>query len=173
MNFEETKFVTVDDKGNIQLFFLPYALKCEMSIDFEEMLGFKITLIAFSYNEKLVIVGDENHLAVAEIENIESFFKLDMDEVNQRFTVLTVEEKIDKIVIVSNNDLIVIEQSYHSFIYNLGRFDFDLKFKDLKEQEGEISLKKDFGEVVVTNLVNNSSIEQYGNMIFSTNNEKL
>ena len=40
MNFEETKFVTVDDKGNIQLFFLPYALKCEMSIDFEEMLGF-------------------------------------------------------------------------------------------------------------------------------------
>ena len=42
-----------------------------MSIDFEESLGFKITKIAFSHNERLVIVGNEKHLAVAEIENIE------------------------------------------------------------------------------------------------------
>ena len=110
MNSEGTKYVTVDKNGNIKLFSLPYSLKCEMSIDFEERLGFKITLIAFSHNERLVIVGDENHLAVAEIENIESFFKLDMDEVKQRFTVLTIEEWINKIVIVSNNDLIVITE---------------------------------------------------------------
>ena len=71
MNSEETKFVTIDDKGNIQLFSIPYALECEMSINFEESLGFKITMIAFSHNEKLVIVGGGIHLAVAEIENIE------------------------------------------------------------------------------------------------------
>ena len=67
MNFEGTKYVTVDDDGNIQLFFLPYSLKCEMSIDFEKTLGFEIRMIAFSHNERLVIIGDNNHLAVAEI----------------------------------------------------------------------------------------------------------
>ena len=71
MNSKETKFVTVDAEGNIQLFSLPYALECEMSIDFKKILGFKILMIAFSHNEKLVIIGDEKHLAVAEIENIE------------------------------------------------------------------------------------------------------
>ena len=129
-------------------------------------------MIAFSYNEKLVNVGDGKHLAVAEIESIESFFKLDMDEVKQRFTVLIIKEKIDKIVIVSNNDLIVIAQSGNKVIYNLGRFDFDLKFKkDLKAKGGKISLNNDYDKLVVTNLENNYSlIEQYGNMIFSTNN---
>ena len=33
-----------------------------------------------------------------------------MEEAKQKFTVLTIEEKIDKIVIVSNNDLIVITE---------------------------------------------------------------
>ena len=96
-----------------------------------------------------------------------------MDEVKQRFTVLTIEENIDKIVIVSNNDLIVIAESYNNVIYNLGRFDFDLKFKQLKEKEGDISLNNDFDEVVVTNLEFFLSIEQYGNMIISKNDEKL
>ena len=90
MNSQETKYVTVDKYGNIDLFSLPFVLYFEMSIKFKETLGFKIELIAFSYNEKLVIVGDKKHLAVAEIESIESFFKLDMDEVKQRFTVLTI-----------------------------------------------------------------------------------
>ena len=159
MNFEETKFVTVDDKGNIQLFFLPYALKCEMSIDLKKILGFEITKIAFSHNEKLVIVGDSKHLAVAEIESIESFFKLDMDEVKQRFTVLTIEENIDKIVIVSNNDLIIIVQAFNKVIYKLGRFDFVVKFKYLQAKGVKISLNDDFEDVVVTKLENNSSIE--------------
>ena len=48
----------------------------------------------------------------------------------------------------------------------MGRFDFVLKFKELKAKGGEISLKKDFGKVVVTKLEENFSIEQYGNMIF-------
>ena len=78
MNFEGTKYVKVNKNGNIQLFSLPYALKCEMSIDFKEILGFKITKIAFSHNEKLVIIGDEKHFAVAEIESIESFFKFNI-----------------------------------------------------------------------------------------------
>ena len=77
-------------------------------------------------------------------------------------------------MIVSNNDLIVITKSYFSrVIYNFGRINFDLKFKQLKEKEGDISLNNDFDEVVVTKLEDNSSIEQYGNMIFSKNDEKL
>ena len=67
MNAEETKCVIVDnDSNHLIMFSLPYALiECDMSIDFEEKLGFKITKIAFSHNEKLVIIGDEKHLAVA------------------------------------------------------------------------------------------------------------
>ena len=94
-----------------------------------------------------------------------------MEDAKQRFTVLTIEENIDKIVIVSNNDLIVITEK--RAIYNLGRFKFVLKFKELKAKGDYISLKNDFGEVVVTKLEDNSSIEQYGNMIFSKNDEKL
>ena len=33
-----------------------------------------------------------------------------MEDAKQRFTVLTIEENIDEIVIVSNNDLIVITE---------------------------------------------------------------
>ena len=52
MNSEETKFVTVDDnseekkltlddKFDLRLFFLPYVLKCEMSMELKkEWLGF-------------------------------------------------------------------------------------------------------------------------------------
>ena len=94
-----------------------------------------------------------------------------MEDAKQRFTVLTIEENIDEIVIVSNNDLIVITDN--RAIYNLGRFKFVLKFKELKAKGDDISLKNDFGEVVVTKLENYSSIEQYGNMIISNNDKQL
>ena len=81
MNADETKFVTVNkDSNNLQLFSLPYVLKEEMSLNIKDRLGFKIKMIAFSHNEKLVIVGDDHNLAVAEIESIEEFFKLDNEE---------------------------------------------------------------------------------------------
>lgn len=92
---------------------------------------------------------------------------LDIEEAKQRFTVLTIEERIDKIVIVSNNDLIVIDTS--GVIYNLGRFNFLNKFKELKETGHSLSLKKDFGKVAVTKLA--GLIEQYGNMIFMTDED--
>ena len=106
-------------------------------MNFDSRLGFKITKIAFSHNEKLVIIGDENTLAVAEIKSIEEFFNLEMEEIENRFecTILRIEENIDKILIVSNKDLIIINNK--GVIYNLGRFNFIDKFKSLK------SLKKE------------------------------
>lgn len=54
--------ITCDESENVysklQLFYLPYLLKCEGSMNFKETLGFTITKIAFSHNEKLVIIGD-------------------------------------------------------------------------------------------------------------------
>ena len=80
MNSDETKFVTVDNDSNLQLFYLPYIFKQEMpTMNFKNRLGFKITKIAFSHNEKLVIIASENILAVAKIESIEQFFNFDID----------------------------------------------------------------------------------------------
>ena len=72
-------------------------------------------------------------------------------------------------MIVSNSDLIVI--TYEGYIYNFGRFDFVHKFKELKDKGGNISMKNDFGEVVVTKLEEISEFEQYGNMIFCKNDK--
>ena len=64
------------------------------------------------------------------------------------FNVLTFEESILKIVIVSNSNLIVL--SFNGDIYNLGRFDFVKKFMKLKAEDDDIDLKYDFGKVAVT-----------------------
>ena len=76
-------------------------------------------------------------------------------------------------MIVSNSDLVIITNDRD--IYNFGRFDFVKKFKELKENnDDDITFNlNDFGEVVVTNLEEYSVIEQYGNMIFFKNNDKL
>ena len=58
----------------MQLFYLPYILKCEISLNLKENLGFKVTTVAFSLNEKLVIVGDDRNLAVAAIEGMKDFY---------------------------------------------------------------------------------------------------
>jgi hypothetical protein len=71
-----------------------------------------------------------------------------MEEAKQMFTVLTFEESILKIVIVSNSNLIVL--SFNGDIYNLGRFDFVNKFMKLKAEDDDIDLKYDFGKVAVT-----------------------
>ena len=84
MNAEETKLVTMEDDNELKLFYLPYFLKCEKSMNFKETFGFTITNIAFSHNEKLVIVGGSKTLAVAEIESIEEFFDLDIEKDQQR-----------------------------------------------------------------------------------------
>ena len=75
INFEETKFVILDKKGTLQLFYLPHILRFEKSLELDIiMLGNRYTKIAFSYNEKLVIIGNDKRLAVAEIKSIEDFF---------------------------------------------------------------------------------------------------
>lgn len=63
MNINETKYVTVDNDYDIRLFYLPYTLKCEMSMNLN--IGFQIKHIAFSHNEKVVIIGGTGRLAVA------------------------------------------------------------------------------------------------------------
>ena len=59
MNFDGKKFVTVNGDSNLQLFYLPYILKGEMSLNLKENLDFKVMVIAFSQNEKLVIVKND------------------------------------------------------------------------------------------------------------------
>ena len=71
MNYNETKFVTVDRDYNLKLFYLPYFLKCEMSMNLRERLGLEISNIAFSHNEKFVIFMCYGAIGVAEIESIE------------------------------------------------------------------------------------------------------
>ena len=97
MNFDEKKFITVDGDSNLQLLYLPYTLKCECLLIKKDKLDFKVMMIAFSQNEKLVIVGNDWNLAVAVIEGIKNFY-LRCRKINERCTVIKFREECIKII---------------------------------------------------------------------------
>lgn len=61
-------------------------------------------------------------------------------------------------MIVSNNGLIAITDD--GVIYNFENFDFIQKFKELNAYGNSFSLKKDFGEVIIT--CNGSQLLDFG-----------
>ena len=50
INFDGTMFVKVGGDSNLQLFYLHYILKCEISLNLKDNLDFKVMMIAFSQN---------------------------------------------------------------------------------------------------------------------------
>ena len=92
-----------------------------------------------------MIIGEPHRLAVARIESIEDFFNPNID-IDQLFvdTTICIQEKIDKILISINNELIVIDDQ--GVIFNLGNFDFVHNFK-LKGRDTNYSLKNNFEKV--------------------------
>ena len=97
INNKDTKFVTLNESNELQLYSLPHILKSEKKISFnfndiknivsqskdkkkndlheEDNEGNIANMIAISLDVKLVFIGSTNYLAVAQIDKIEDLFE--------------------------------------------------------------------------------------------------
>ena len=126
-------------------------------------------MISFSVDFKIVIIGSDNKLAIAMINNIEELFDPNI-KIDQRFkdTTLNLKERILKIVVSVNNELLFIDSE--GVLNNLGDVDNFIQIL-IKQKDETFSIKKYLGEVAYSDF--GVDVEQYHNFLFSYNGKTL